>query len=82
MTRSALLAGVIARAAAASLALAFALAAGCVLGGEPAGCRDDAECPGGFICRAGACFRGTTGRSPPADDHEEEEDAGADGDSG
>jgi hypothetical protein len=40
----------------------------CALGGdEEPGCRDDAECGGDFVCRAGACFRVTTGLLPPQD---------------
>lgn len=49
--------------------------AGCVLGGsEEPGCSEDAECEEGFSCRAGACFKETTGGAfvPP--------DAGSDAD--
>jgi len=41
---------------------AASAAAGCVLGGpEDPGCSEDAECGEGFACRAGACFRESTG---------------------
>jgi hypothetical protein len=34
----------------------------CVLGApEDPGCSEDAECGGGYSCRAGACFRETSG---------------------
>lgn len=39
----------------------------CVVGDEEPGCRDDGECPSGFTCQAGACFRFTTDLSPPRD---------------
>ncbi len=54
----------------------MAVLAGCVLGApEEGGCSEDAECGEGFSCRAGACFRETTGGAfvPP--------DAGDDADS-
>lgn len=49
--------------------LALALAAiGCALGAEEApGCHDDAECGGGFVCRAGACFSAEEGSDAGAD---------------
>jgi hypothetical protein len=51
-----------------SALVAFAvLFAACVVGSGDPGCRSDAECDEGFTCRAGACFRLTTGASPPAD---------------
>lgn len=54
-----------------ALAIALgALASGvasCVLGSDEPGCHDDTECDDGFVCRAGACFRVTTSRSPPVD---------------
>jgi hypothetical protein len=54
--------------AAASAAL-VTIAIGCVLGPEQEpGCHHDIDCGDGFTCRAGACFRATTDRSPPATD--------------
>lgn len=42
--------------------------ASCALGEEEEpGCRADAECPEGFLCRGGACLRITTPLSPPND---------------
>lgn len=42
---------------------------GCTLGAEQApGCRGDSECDEGSSCRAGACFRETAERAPPATD--------------
>lgn len=39
-----------------------AAAIGCALGDEQEpGCHGDGECGGGFVCRAGACFRDTAG---------------------
>jgi len=47
----------------------------CVIGpDQDPGCHADADCDPGFTCRAGACFRVTTSRSPPG----EPADAGAD----
>lgn len=59
------------------LLLAPLIAAGgaCALGEEEEpGCRGDAHCDDGFVCRGGACFRITTGPSPPLD--LDEDDAG------
>jgi hypothetical protein len=59
-----------------SAALALPLA--CVLGEErEPGCQRDDECGDGFVCRDGACFRFTTGLSPPHDPSLD--DAGSDG---
>jgi hypothetical protein len=55
--------------------------AACALGEEDEpGCHADAECGGGFVCRAGACFRLTTGLSPPQDPAEDGGDGGDAGD--
>ena len=59
------------RIAPALIALAT-LCGACALGDEEPGCRDDAECPDGFLCRAGACFRIAAGEGPA--------DAGSDAD--
>jgi hypothetical protein len=41
-------------------------AVGCAIGDEQEpGCHTDADCGGGSTCRAGACFRSTTGLTPP-----------------
>ena len=46
-------------------AASLAAVVGCALGPEQEpGCHDAAECGAGFTCRAGACFRTTTDRSP------------------
>ena len=51
--------------AVAALAASIVAALGCALGPELSpGCQDDAECGAGYTCRAGACFRTTTPRSP------------------
>jgi Cys-rich repeat protein len=53
-----------------ALFFAPALLAGgsCALGEEEEpGCREDAECAEGFVCRGGACFHITTSLSPPND---------------
>jgi hypothetical protein len=40
----------------------------CALGvEEEPGCRSDEACGEGYLCRAGACFRVTTGLTPPQD---------------
>ena len=49
------------------LLIAACASASCVVGDEAPGCRDDGECPSGFTCQAGACFRFTTDLSPPRD---------------
>lgn len=55
-------------------------AAGCVVGEEEApGCRQDSECEEGFVCRAGACLRVTTGLSPPRDPEDAGQDEAGDG---
>jgi hypothetical protein len=59
------------------LAIAAVAPASCVVGDEDPGCRGDSECPSGFTCQAGACFRFTTDLSPPRDPGA---DAGSDGD--
>lgn len=59
------------------LLLAPLIAAGgaCALGEEEEpGCRGDVHCGDGFVCRGGACFRITTGPSPPPGP--DEDDAG------
>jgi hypothetical protein len=64
-------------------AVAALLAAlGCAIGPEQEpGCQDDAACGAGFTCRAGACFRTTTGRTLPdaGGAGEDGGDAGEDG---
>lgn len=69
---------------------ALSAGVGCVLGGpgEP-GCSEDAECGDGYACRAGACFRESTGGAfvpPDAGDAGDVDDAGdmdaSDGDAG
>ena len=50
---------------------AISAVVGCVLGGpDDPGCGEDAECGEGFACRAGACFRESTGEvvAPDAGD--------------
>jgi hypothetical protein len=60
----------------AALAIAAIAPAACVLGpNEPPGCQSDADCEEGSVCRAGACFRTTTDRTPP-----DEADGGDGGD--
>jgi hypothetical protein len=55
-------------------------APGCALGTErEPGCHADTDCGGGWTCRAGACFRATTGLTPPVVDGG---DAGDGGDTG
>jgi hypothetical protein len=61
-------------------ATTFALAAamGCAIGAEQEpGCHTDADCGGGWTCRAGACFATSTGFSDP--DAGDAGDAGPDG---
>ena len=62
--------------------LIFGILAGgsaCVIGeDEEPGCKADEACGEGFLCRAGACFRVTTGLTPPKDPA----DAGDGGDEG
>jgi hypothetical protein len=61
-------------AAIALLSLAPLIGAGgvCALGEEEEpGCRDDALCGEGYVCRGGACFRITTGLSTPDPGEEE-----------
>jgi hypothetical protein len=56
-----------------------AAAIGCALGAEQEpGCRLDADCGEGWICRAGACFQTTTGRSSAVVDSGDAGDAGGD----
>jgi hypothetical protein len=46
--------------------LLAAAAIGCAIGAEQEpGCQADADCGDGWTCRAGACFRTTTGRTDP-----------------
>lgn len=57
------------RAAWIALAVALGAAVGCALGPEQEpGCKVDADCDEGFVCKAGACFRTTTGHTPPEAD--------------
>lgn len=63
-------------------AFAVGAAAGCVLGEpEDPGCSEDAECDEGYFCRAGACFRETSGGGPAPKDagSDAPSDGGADG---
>ena len=53
--------------------------AACAFGEEDGGCRDDGECPDGYVCRAGGCFRFTT-EVTPADAGDAPYDAGDAGD--
>lgn len=62
-----------------SLVFGLFAAAACALGDEDEpGCETDEACGEGYLCRAGACFRVTTGLTPP----KEPEDAGDGGDEG
>ncbi len=59
----------------------LAAAAGCAIGAEQEpGCHADADCGDGWLCRAGACFETTTGRSSPVADGGD--GGGQDGDGG
>jgi hypothetical protein len=59
----------------------------CALGPEEEpGCQSDEACGEGYLCRAGACFRATTGLTPPEDPADAgdggEEGGGDEGDGG
>ena len=56
----------------------------CSIGEEEPGCQSDEACGEGYLCRAGACFRVTTGLTPPKDpaDAGDGGDEGGSGDSG
>jgi hypothetical protein len=60
-----------------SFGILLAAAIGCAIGTEQEpGCQADADCPGGWTCRAGACFATTTGRTDPVEDGGDSGDVG------
>ncbi|MCK6591277.1 MAG: hypothetical protein L6Q76_27310 [Polyangiaceae bacterium] len=51
-----------------SLVFGLFAAAACAVGDdEEPGCESDEACGDGYLCRRGACFRVSTGLTPPSD---------------